>query len=145
MTASISVQGTVESGLGRGQEFVALEGYAEQFERKLGYEPYPGTLNLDLEAPVRERFGDLEPIRIEGWEAGSDSFGAVDCYPASPVDGDVPLHVIVPDRTDHDLSTLELISPVQLRERFGLEDGSTFEIRIESAADRPGAAADSDG
>jgi riboflavin kinase len=135
MTASISVQGTVESGLGRGQEFVALEGYAEQFERKLGYEPYPGTLNLDLDAPVRDRLDDLEAIRIEGWESGDSSFGAVDCYPASPIDGDedVPLHVIVPDRTDHDLSTLELISPLQLRKRFDLDDGSTFEIRIESA------------
>lgn len=130
---TFTARGVVTSGYGRGREFVELEGYARQFEERLGYEPYPGTLNLELDGPVRDRLDESDPIRIEGWESGSDSFGAVNCYPASPVDGDdVPMHVIVPDRTDHDTSTIEIISPVNLRDRFELSDGAAFGVHIES-------------
>lgn len=130
----MKIAGTVTSGLGEGKAFVVLEGYAAQFRDTLGYEPYPGTLNLEVDDPVRERFDDEESIVIEGWEDGNRSFGAVDCYPAdveshAAPDG-VPLHTIVPRRTDHDTSTIEIISPINLRERFDLSDGSTFGIRI---------------
>lgn len=130
---TLTIEGTVISGFGKGQEFVTLEGYARQFREKLGYEPYPGTLNLDLEEPVRDRIDRLEPIRIDGWEDGDRSFGVVYCYPASlDADESVPLHVIVPERTDHDTATLELISPVNLRDRLDLSDGSSLAIRVES-------------
>jgi riboflavin kinase len=125
-------EGDVASGLGRGEEFVALEGYAEQFQSKLGYEPYPGTLNLEVEAPVRDHLESEESILIEGWRDGDRSFGAVDCYPAEATERDesVPMHVIVPRLTDHDTSVVEIVSPVGLRERFDLEDGSSLRIRM---------------
>nr|WP_255666368.1 CTP-dependent riboflavin kinase [Haladaptatus sp. DYF46] len=131
---TFTVRGIVTSGFGRGKKFVAMEGYAHQFERELGYEPHPGTLNLELDAPVRERLARLDPTRLDGWEADDRSFGAVDCYPAVvPGSTDsVPLHFVLPHRTDYDTSTIELISPVNLRERFGLSDGTAFEIRIQS-------------
>ena len=133
---SIKVDGTVVSGLGKGKKFIALEGYAEQFRTKLGYEPFPGTLNLEVDESVHEQLVDVEPIRIDAWEDGEQSFGVVDCYPATVEGNDtdeaVPLHVIVRRRTDHDISTLELISPVNLREEFDLSDESLFEIRITS-------------
>lgn len=134
---TFTVRGVVTSGLGKGQEFVALDGYAEQFEDVLGYEPYPGTLNLELDDSAREAVEALDAARIDGWQARSTSFGAVNCYPAAPVrDGSaVRLHLIVPDRTDHDMSTLEFVSPVQLRERFDLVDGSTFVVRIGASSD----------
>lgn len=133
---TFETDGTVVSGLGKGKEFVALEGYAEQFRTKLGYEPFPGTLNLEVDGSVHEQLADVASIRIDAWEDGERSFGVVDCYPAT-VKGNgmaetVPLHVIVPRRTDHDTSTLELISPMNLREQFDLSDGSRFEIRITS-------------
>lgn len=131
---TLTIAGNVISGFGKGKEFVTLEGYSRQFREELGYEPYPGTLNLELERPVRDRIDRLDPIRIDGWEDGDRSFGVVYCYPASLVDTDesVQLHVIVPKRTDHDTATLELISPVNLRERLGLSDGSSLVIRVES-------------
>lgn len=129
------VQGSVTSGFGKGKEFVKLEGYARQFEEQLGYTPYPGTLNLDLDTQIDDLLEQLQPICIDGWENDQSSFGAVNCYPASVPEGDspVPLHVIVPDRTDHDTSTVELVSPKHLRDQFGLSDGSELEITIQSA------------
>lgn len=127
----------MSSGIGTGKEFVGLDGYASQFEAKLGYEPYPGTLNLELGHSVADDLEALDAIRIESWENGDRSFGPVDCYPTAVVDGEsVRLHAVVPRRTDHDPSTLELVSPVELRDRFDLSDGDPFEVRVESG--RPG-------
>lgn len=131
---TFKVQGIVTSGLGRGKKFVALDGYAHQFEQELGYEPHPGTLNLELGTSVREKLEPLDPTRLAGWEEDDRSFGAVDCYPAFVPDSvdSVPLHLIIPHRTDHDTFTIELISPVKLRDRFDLADGAVFEIGIQS-------------
>lgn len=132
----VTITGTVTSGFGKGKEFVSLEGYSRQFRDVLGYEPYPGTLNLDLPRSVDEQFEQLDPIRIDGWQDGDRSFGIVYCYPASIVGADesVPLHAIVPKRTDHDTATLELISPVNLRKRFDLSDDARLTIRVESVS-----------
>ena len=94
-------------GFGRGEGFVSFDGYATQFEERLGYEPFPGTLNLVLSQSVAGELAALGSVSIEGWSEDGRSFGAVDCYPASLVDGEesVRPHAIVPWRTDHDAST----------------------------------------
>ncbi|HXV45112.1 MAG TPA: DUF120 domain-containing protein, partial [Nitrososphaera sp.] len=44
--ATIDFEGSVVSGMGEGAYYMSLEGYRKQFKQKLGYEPYPGTLNV---------------------------------------------------------------------------------------------------
>jgi len=131
---SLTVSGTVTSGFGRGKEFVTMEGYADQFSELLGYAPYPGTLNLDLDSDIGEDLDTLESIRVTEWETDTSTFGAVDCYPASlgPADDSLRVHAIVPDKTDHDTSTIELISPVRLRDQFDLIDDEELEVSISS-------------
>jgi riboflavin kinase len=140
---AFKTRGEVTSGLGKGREFVTLDGYVDQFLGKLGYEPYPGTLNVELESETDGAFDELDAIRIDGWEDGDRSFGIVDCYPADisrpRTESDVPLHVLVPDRSDHDSSVIEIIAPVRLRDEFGLSDGASIEVRIESFRGHRGA------
>ncbi|WP_254544712.1 CTP-dependent riboflavin kinase [Halomarina pelagica] len=132
---SFEIKGAVTSGFGRGEEFVSLQGYARQFEEKLGYEPYPGTLNLNLPRPVTDELDGLQPVYIEEWSNAGRSFGGVDCYPTEMVNSDafVRVHTIVPRRTDHDASTIELISPVGLRARYDLSDDDCVSIRVSSS------------
>lgn len=131
---AFTIKGTVTSGFGRGREFITLEGYMRQFQERLGYEPYPGTLNLEVAQSDGYCLHRVDPIRIDGWEEGESSFGAVYCYPASiPNYENTPqLHVVTPKRTDHDESTIELISNVNLRGTFDLSDGDLLEIRLDS-------------
>lgn len=110
-----------------------MDDYAEQFQVKLGDNPYPGTLDLDVDANVRERPAGLDSILIEGWEDDDRSVGGVDCYPASLQESDddaVDVHAIVPRRTDHDASTVELVSPVHRRETLEFADGSRLAVEI---------------
>lgn len=129
-----TIEGTVTSGFGRGKEFITIEGYTRQFRERLGYEPYPGTLNLEVSQSDGYCLRHVDPICIDGWEEGESSFGAVYCYPASTpsYENTLQLHAITPKRTDHDESTIELISDINLRNTLGLSDGDVLEIRLDT-------------
>jgi CTP-dependent riboflavin kinase len=45
----VTIRGKVFVGLGEGGKFVALEWVEKQIKEKLGFKPYPGTLNLKIE------------------------------------------------------------------------------------------------
>lgn len=135
----ITLRGTVENGDGKAKEFISLPKYMEQFEEKLEYEPYPGTLNISLNdegIENRKQIQTWNPIQINGWETDDRSFGPVFCVPAtvSTETGSgsyESIHIIYPERTDHDLSTVELLAPVRLREQLSLTAGDQVVIRAE--------------
>ncbi|MDL5363541.1 CTP-dependent riboflavin kinase [Halalkalicoccus sp. NIPERK01] len=134
--SSVDLEGTVTGGMGEGKHYISLPGYMEQFEERLGYAPFPGTLNVELgEESVRRRgaMEAFEPVHIDGWEDDERTYGPCVCYPATVVseaeyDG---AHVIAPERTHHDEGQLELIAPVKLREELALSDGDRLTVRVE--------------
>ncbi|TQQ82893.1 CTP-dependent riboflavin kinase [Halonotius terrestris] len=137
----LTLTGTVTTGMGEGKHYISLPGYERQFEDRLGYTPFPGTLNVDLdEASVRAR-GELdaqESIPIDSWEDDDRTYGAATCYPASVAfDGQAfePAHIIVPDRTHHDEENIEIIAPVKLRDELDLTDDDTISIHLTEADD----------
>ncbi|WP_276273134.1 CTP-dependent riboflavin kinase [Haloarcula litorea] len=134
--ASVHLNGVVTSGMGEGRHYITLPGYMEQFIDKLGYEPFAGTLNLELtEDSVRRRarLGAVEPVTIEGWEDDERTYGPAYCYPASVESGDgeyEPAHVIAPERTHHGEEQLEVIAPEKLRDVLGLADGDEVIVHV---------------
>jgi riboflavin kinase len=133
---NIEFTGEVVDGMNEGQHYLSLEGYQSQFEDKLGYRPYAGTLNirLDMESiRTRRRLGALEPIRIEEWQGEDRTYGAVFCYPgelAGEHGSYESVHAIVPERTHYDEDQLELVGPVQLRDELDLTTGSHVRVTI---------------
>lgn len=136
-TTSVELRGLVTDGMGEGRHYISLPGYERQFIEKLGYEPFPGTLNLTLtEESVHRRSGiaALSPIHIEGWEDEDRTYGPADCYPASlrTETGDHydAAHAIIPERTHHDEDSLELIAPDKLRDVLALSDQDQLRVEI---------------
>jgi len=134
---TIELSGTITRGMGEGQHYISLPGYMEQFREKLGYEPYPGTVNVTMsDESVRRRAAlrGFETVHVEGWEDEDRTFGPASCYPATleTSDGDryEETHVIVPDRTHYDEDRLELIAPDRLRDGLGLEDGDRVHVYV---------------
>jgi len=135
---TVELVGTVTDGMGEGRHYITLSGYMEQFRSKLGYEPFPGTLNVALTgAGVRGRsaLSARDSVHIEGWEDENRTYGPADCYPASVValeTGEAydEAHAIVPERTHHDESRLEVIAPDKLRDTLGLTDDEPVAVRV---------------
>ena len=133
----IELEGTVTSGMGEGRHYISLPGYQRQFETRLGYDPFPGTLNVQLrEDSVRRRraVDSLEPIPIDGWEDDDRTYGPAVCHPAAieTADGDSVdgIHTIAPERTHHDDDQLELIAPAKLRDVLELSDDDHLTIYV---------------
>jgi riboflavin kinase len=171
---TVTLRGRVTGGMGEGRHYISLSGYMRQFRDRLGYEPFPGTLNVSLDADsVRRRagVGSLTPVPIDGWEDDERTFGPAACYPArvtvpgaagndsggNDSGGDVAgnaggdadggaddastydgAHIIVPERTHHDDSQLELIAPDRLRDVLSLADDDLVAVHVTDAERREG-------
>ena len=124
-------KGTVFTGLNEGAYYISLKGYAKSFRRALGFEPFPGTLNLRLanQAMIEQRRQlDLKHgIIIPGFTDGKRSFGPVKVFKAR-IEGSHPGAVLAIERTHYDSSVLEIISPDNLRRTLGLKDGDECSV-----------------
>jgi len=122
--------GTVFSGMYQGGYYITRPGYRDQILEKLGFDPYPGTLNLRLreaDLETRRRLDGLAAFHLKGFRESDRAFGGALCYPLK-VNHEVEGALIVAERTTYDLSVMEVISPVNLRERFGLQDGDPVTV-----------------
>lgn len=128
---TVELVGEVVSGMGEGKYYISLDGYVEQFVERLGYEPFPGTLNLSLDDESTRRRAALENaegIPIDEWENEDRTFGAATCYEAS-VEG-TDAHVIRPHRSHYPDDTLEVIAPVKIRDELGLDYGDEVNVEV---------------
>ncbi len=130
----IELAGEVTSGLGEGKYYMSIDEYRRQFKEKLGFEPYPGTLNVKLYPEyIKNRLllSKLPGIIIEGFEKNGRKFGNVKCFKAI-VEGaeNVPCAVLIIEKTHHGPEIIEIIAPIKLRELLNLNDGSPIKIRV---------------
>jgi riboflavin kinase len=126
-----ALQGSVISGLGEGKYYMSLQHYITQFARTLGFEPYPGTLNIRLNPsslPTRKRLDQREWIPIEGFTANERTFGNARCLPCKI--GKIPCGIVVPGRSHYPDDVLEIIAPVSLREVYGLGDTDIVTVEV---------------
>lgn len=130
--ATITIDGKVVSGEGKGAHYVSLDGYKEQFKARLGFEPYPGTLNLTLLDSFlnqRRSLDSLPSIVIKGFTRDGAAYGDVKCFKVL-IQGRVRGAAILIERTHYTDSTLEVIAPLRLRDELGLRDGDTVRLEV---------------
>ena len=129
----IELHGTLVSGMGEGAYYMGLRGYTKQFRSKIGYVPFPGTLNVRLDKKIyREsikQFEILDGIKITSFSDEKRTYGWVKCFTAKLNDS-IDCQLIILERTHHDASIIELISKVSIRKTGKLEDGSKVKIKI---------------
>lgn len=130
---SVTLEGTVFTGLGEGAYYTQKEHYKSQFINKLGFEPYPGTLNLklttDYDLKSRLELETYPAIEVEGFKNEDRTFGTVKCHPAV-IGNRVKGALISALRGHYDNSVLEIISPVNLRKSLSLKDGNKVKVEI---------------
>lgn len=138
---SIDFEGTVVSGMGEGAYYMSLEGYRKQFKDKLGFEPYPGTLNVKLIDQIfmnaRREIGRYPSVFINGFSDNLRTYGWVKCYKANINKGAVNnAAALVLERTHYDDSMLEIIAPICLKEAIGIQNGDRISIKVQIDAQK---------
>ncbi len=129
----IEMQGTVVSGMGEGAYYMSLKGYTKQFKKRIGYVPFPGTLNISLikneYIESIHQFDVLEGILIKGFSDEKRTYGWVRCFKAK-LNKSIDCELIRLERTLHDKKIIELISKTNLRKTAKLSDESIVTIAI---------------
>ncbi len=129
MTETLQLQGTVFSGKGEGTKFTSLAWVKEQTAEKLGFIPFPGTLNIRLGQKNASRLSKalnkakpIELLPVTGFCRGR-------CYKAT-IEGKVECALLIPQVADYPKDVIEIVSPMNLREKLKLSDGSPVEISL---------------
>jgi riboflavin kinase, archaea type len=130
---TMTLEGTVFTGLGEGAYYTAKDHYKKQFIEKLGFEPYPGTLNIklttDYDVKTRTELEAYPAIEVAGFKNEDRTFGIVKCYPVM-IENKVKGAILSALRTHYDVSVLEILAPVCLRKYLNLKDGNKVKVEI---------------
>ena len=123
---SLILKGRVVNGNKSGAYFISQ--YSSKINSKVGYTPFPGTLNIECNTtprfPTRSKF-------ISSWTERGKEHGAVWIYSATMLNTKV--HVVVPELTSHANNIIEVISPHCLKSKLNLKNGDFVEIEIDDA------------
>lgn len=129
----IQISGNVISGRGEGAFYMTCEGYLKQFQSKIKYRPYPGTLNVKInskkDSELLKQIEKFKSHKITGFIDKGKSFGRVRCFEAT-INNSIPCHIIRLEKTHHDLSVIELISKCRIRNFADIKDGVKVNINI---------------
>lgn len=124
-TSVRALKGKVVSGRGEGASYVEL--YRENFIRYLGLDPFPGTLNLEVEdrASLERALSMAKPIVVPPPRPG---LGTVLAYKAFLKQ--LRVFVVRPEKTSHPPNVVELLSERYLRRFLGLRDGDVVTVYV---------------
>ena len=130
---SLSITGTITSGMGEGAYYMSMKGYTKQFKSKLDYIPFPGTLNVQLEekkfSESISHLSNYEGIKIDSFSDGKRTFGWVKCF-KSKINNKIDCELILLERTHHDTTIVEFIAKNSIRKSLKIGNKSNVKIKI---------------
>jgi len=116
-----SIFGFVEKGIGEGAYYVSQKQYQQQFKSKLGFEAFPGTLNLKVDKEeLMQLVAGKDSIKVDGFSTKTRSFGYLSCYKVKI--NNIEAVIVKPERARHPGDIVEIIAHVNLRNSLKLKD-----------------------
>ena len=124
----MKIKGVVVSGTKKGAYFMSQSIYRDQFEDKLHFRPFIGTLNVHIEDNDTKKVEKLLESDISQIK-GEKTFGDVK-FKKATLNDEIEGAVIFPEKTRHSTDVIEFIAPQNLKERFHISDGNSVTINI---------------
>ena len=120
------IDGTIVEGLGEGSYFMSMDHYKKEIKDKLGFDAYPGTLNIKVDKNQLNILNNS--IKIDGFENEGKKFGGANCYRAKIKD--INGSIIIPDINKHKEDIIEFISPNRVKSELNLRIGDKITIEL---------------
>ncbi len=125
--SEINFIGKVVSGRGEGEKYLKLEWVKNQMTEKLGFTPFPGTLNLQLDKNyIKEKRLLSEKSALGICQSAGYCIGLL--FKASIIGQ--ACAVIIPQVKNYPPDFLEIVSEFNLRHELHLSDNDEVEITI---------------
>jgi riboflavin kinase, archaea type len=134
-TTSAKLNSVIFSDLGQASSFMALEWVQAALKIRLGFAPFPATLNV---RPKTEEDGQV-------WQDVQKNLPGIPLAPAAdgfcsarlyrvavlgPGKSQVNGAVLLPSVADYPKDKIEIIAPVQLKSALGLRDGDQLTLEF---------------
>ena len=120
--------GIVTRGIGEGSIFMSMKHYKSEIKKQLGFDAYPGTLNLNINEEQLTLLKKSIPIRIKAYEENNKTYGGASCYKAEI--NNIKGAIIIPDINKHKKDIIEFIAPVNLKSELKIKDGDKIKIEL---------------
>lgn len=118
------------SGAGEAAGFVGIDWVRHGMQQALGFDPWPGTLNLRLHQADWPRWRAALAQRAGIRLAPAPGFCAASCFPVR-LNGCVDAAAVFPAVDGYPEDKLELVAAQHLRSLLGLRDGDRVRIALQ--------------
>jgi riboflavin kinase len=120
-------KGTVFSSNGEGQKFISLPWVKRQIQEKLGFTPYPGTLNIRL---TKESVRQKKLLKkAEKFEISPEKGYCTGILIEAHMEG-LKCGIVLPQIPSYPQDVFEVVAAWNLRERFKIKDGSEVRVTV---------------
>jgi len=131
MNDKLTVTGKIVSGEKKGAFFTQLDWVQDQCQEKLGFKPFPGTLNLEIDTATIPQIEALLKKRGMELVPPDPSFCAGHVYPVNIMGVGGAIVAPAEGVRVHGKNILELIAPTCLKEAMDVDDGDEIMLVAE--------------
>ena len=124
----MKINGEVTTGLGKAAYFLSQEFYTREFNKNLGFIPYPGTLNVIVSEEYLDEINQIKNS-CQNLIKPDEGFGAVKFIEAT-LNDEINGAIVFPAKTTHEENYLEFIAENKLRDDLKLNDGDVVSLEF---------------
>jgi len=128
----LEITGKIISGTGEGAYFTQIDWVLQQCDAKLGFKPYPGTLNLEISAddlPIIESLDKEKGIELV---SPDPKFCNAKTFRVSL--GKISGAIVMPEEKVrfHPKNIIEIIAPINIKASLNVDDGDNVTLILET-------------
>ena len=124
----MKIDGEVTTGLGKAAYFLSQEFYTKEFEKNLGFIPFPGALNVVVSDDYLDEINEIKN-NCKNLIKPDEGFGAVK-YIEAKLNDEIEGAIVFPAKTTHEENYLEFIAETKLRDQLDLKDGDIVHLEF---------------
>ena len=128
MKENFIITGKVVSGSGQGAYFTRIDWVQLQCNKRLGFKPYPGTLNLEITAEDLPIIESLE--HKKGIELISPDPKFCNAKAFAVTLGELKGAIIIPEEKVriHPKTIIEIVASLKIKEALNVKDGDIINV-----------------